>query len=479
MKPLSRQIGAVIGSQATRAFGLVVTSAFACALPGCASMQKERGHDEVSRIVQRRTGHDTGWEKGAPEARQISERVSRLLASGLTRERAVAVALLNSPHLQQSYADLDISQADLVEAGLLSNPTLAGSVGFHIGGPGHSEYEASLVQSFLDVFMLPLRKRVAEQQFLAATLSVAHAALELAAEVSQEFAEVQAAQETLQMMHSVADAAELAADLAERQFEAGNVSERKLASELATYQEARLDLGQEELSLLQHRERIDRLLGLWGKDTAWSLGERLPVIPEREPSPERLEGVAITQRLDIAAAKRQWALLDDALRLARSSRYTGLVNVGAHVHQDADGPRLLGPTLAIELPIFNQRQGMIARLSAEREQAARRIEELAVDARSEVRVALAKLAVARRASDEYRARLLPTRARALEQTQLEYNAMQLGLYELLAAKKEQVESSRAYIQTVRDYWVARAELERALGGKIPNRESTATQPSAH
>ncbi|MET0792932.1 MAG: TolC family protein, partial [Polyangiaceae bacterium] len=384
----------------------------------------------------------------------------------------------NSPHLQQTYADLDISQADLVEAGLLSNPTLAGSLGFHVGGPGHSEYEVSLVQSFLDVFLLPLRKRVAEQQFVAATLRVAHTALALASDVSQEFAEVQAAQETLQMMRSITDGAELAADLAERQFEAGNVSERRLASELAMFQQARVDLGHEELRLVEHRERLNRLLGLWGSRTAWVLAERLPVIPERAILPERLESIALKQRLDIAAAKREWALLDSALGLARSSRYTGLVNVGAHFHQDADGPRLLGPTLAIELPIFNQRQGMIARLEAERQQAARRIEELAVDARSEVRVAAAKLAVSRRAADEYRTGLIPTRARVLEQTQLEYNGMQLGLYELLAAKKEQIEGTRAYIETVRDYWIAQAELERALGGKIPSAAFAAPAESA-
>src|SRR3954468_9786883 len=109
-----------------------------CILPSCASMQKERGHDDVARLVQRRSGYQTGWEKGAPEAARVDARVTQLLGAGLTHDRAVAIALLNSPHLQQTYAELDISQADLVDAGLLSNPTLAGSVGFHLGGPGRS-----------------------------------------------------------------------------------------------------------------------------------------------------------------------------------------------------------------------------------------------------------------------------------------------------------------------------------------------------
>ena len=173
------------------------------------------------------------------------------------------------------------------------------------------------------------------------------------------------------------------------------------------------------------------------------------------------------QRLDIGAAKRELALMDTALSLAKTSRYTGLIDVGAHMHQDPDGPLLLGPTLSLELPIFDQRQAVIGRLEAQRQQAQSRVDGLAINARSEVRVASAKLALARRNADQYRTSLLPVRASVLEQAQLEYNAMQIGLYELLAAKQAQVDAMRAYIRTVRDYWIARAELERALGGRVP------------
>ena len=439
----------------------------AVALPGCASMQKERGHEDVSAIVQRRTGYSTGWEHGSPEDRPIAERVSKLLSGGLTRQRAVSIALINSPRLQQTYESLDVSQADLVEAGLLSNPTLGGSFGFHMGGPGRSEFEASIVQSFLDIFVLPLRKRVAEQQFVAKTLRVSHEVLETASVVEQEFAQVQADAETVQLMQSITDAAQAAADLGQRLLDAGNVTERTSASERAVYEQAQLDLARDELSLLEHREQLNRTLGLWGQRTEWTLAERLPALPDQDPMPEHLERVAMKQRLDIGAAKRELALMDTALGLARSSRYTGLVDVGAHVHQDADGAVLFGPTLSLELPIFNQRQGMIGRLEAQRRQAQRRVDELAIDARSEVRVAAAKLDMNRRASERYRNTLLPIRATVLAQAQLEYNAMQIGLFELLSAKQAQIEAARSYIDTVRDYWMARAELERALGGALP------------
>ena len=447
------------------------------ALPACASMQKERGHDDVDKIVQRHSGYRTGWEHGTPEDRQIADRVGQLLAGGLTRERAVSIALINSPHLQATYEGLDVSQADLVQAGLISNPTIGGSIGFPINGKGKAEYEASIVQSFLDIFMLPLRKRVAEQQFIAATLRVADQALDTASEVSKAFAEVQADIETVELMRSITDTAQAGSDLAQRLFDAGNTTERVRGSQLAVYEQAQLDLARDEMLLLEHREKLNRMLGLWGPRTAWTLAARLPPVPEQDVLPDQLERIAMKQRLDVAAAKRELALMETALSMARSTRYTGVVDVGAHVHKDPDGALLLGPTLSLELPIFDQRQAVIGRLEAQRRQAQRHVDELAIDARSEVRLASAKLDVTRRASERYKKTLLPTRALVLEQTQLEYNGMQVGLYELLFAKQAQIESVRAYIDTVRDYWIARAELERALGGRIPAIAAVAAAPA--
>src|SRR6185369_7702097 len=390
-------------------------------LPACASMQKERGHDDVARIVQRHSGYRTGWEHGTPEDRQIADGVSQRLAGGLTRERAVSIALINSPHLQAIYEGLDVSQADLVQAGLISNRTIGGSVGFPVNGKGKAEYEASIVQSFLDIFMLPLRKRVAEQQFIAATLRVADQALDTASEVSKAFAEVQADVETVELMRSITDTAQAAADLGERLFEAGNTTQRVRSSQLAVYEQAQLDLAHDEMRLLEHREKLNRMLGLWGPRTAWTVAARLPPVPERDVIPEQLERIAMKQRLDVAAAKRELALMETALSMARSTRYTGVVDVGAHVHKDPDGALLLGPTLSLELPIFDQRQAVIGRLEAQRRQAQRHLDELAIDARSEVRLAAAELDVTRRASERYKKTLLPTRAVVLEQTQLEYN----------------------------------------------------------
>jgi outer membrane protein, heavy metal efflux system len=442
---------------------------------GCASIQKERGHAEVAALVEERLGRKTRWSQGTPEDAEVSRHLDALLKEDLTSDGAVEVALLNNPALQATYEDLGVSQADMVQAGLLSNPTLDGSFGIPIAGGGIFEHEFSLVQNFVELFTLPLRKRVAQEQFVADTLRVAHAALATAADVRKAFREVQALQQLVELRRMALQAAVAAADLSARLRAAGNITELDLASEQAAAEGARLELAEDEIALVEAREHLNRLMGLWGPRTQWRLSEKLPEVPASEAPVERLESLAIRQRLDIEVARKQAALLWNALELARSTRLFGRVEVGVHEHQDADGPRLVGPTLSLELPIFDQRQALIARLEAQHRQGERRLAELSVTARSEVRAARARLLSLRLVTERYRRVVLPLREKVVEQSQLQYNAMQIGLFQLLTARREQVDAYRGYVEAVRDYWVARADLEQLVGGRLPADTDAPTQ----
>ncbi|GMU05497.1 TolC family protein [Corallococcus caeni] len=444
-------------------------------LGGCASVQKERGHLEVAALVEERTGLKTRWNQGTPEDAQVQQHLDALLAGDLTSDHAVEVALLNNPALQGTYEELGVSQADMVQAGLLTNPSFDGSIGFPLTSDGGMEHEFSIVQSFVDLFTLPLRKRVANEQFLADTLRVAHEALVTTAEVRQTFTEVQARQQLVALRREVLQAADAAADLSGRLRAAGNVTALALATEQAALEQARLELAQDELALFEAREHLNRLMGLFGPRVQWTLAQKLPEVPAAEASLEHLETLAIRQRLDIDAARKQVSLLWNALELARSTRFFGRVDVGVHTHRDANGPRLLGPTLSLELPIFDQRQALIAKLEAQHRQGEDRLTELSVNARSEVRATRARLVTLRNMAERYQKVVLPLRTTILEESQRQYNAMQIGLPALLIARRDQVEAWRAYLETVRDYWMARADLERLVGGRLP--VSTAPAPT--
>ena len=50
---------------------------------------------------------------------------------------------------------------------------------------------------------------------------------------------------------------------------------------------------------------------------------------------------------------------------------------------------------------------------------------------------------------------------------LRYNGMLMSVFELLADSREQVAAVNAYIETLRDFWIADSDLQMALTGRSP------------
>jgi cobalt-zinc-cadmium efflux system outer membrane protein len=157
-----------------------------------------------------------------------------------------------------------------------------------------------------------------------------------------------------------------------------------------------------------------------------------------------------------------------ALALRRKTRFFPVgIRAGVDTEKDVTGERVTGPVLTLQLPIFDTGKASIARLEAEHRRAQRQLEGLAVNARSEVREQRDRMLAARDRTLYYARVLLPQRVRILDLTLRQYNAMFKGAYDLLQAKKAEVETERAYLDAWRDYWISRARLERALGGTLP------------
>jgi cobalt-zinc-cadmium efflux system outer membrane protein len=137
---------------------------------------------------------------------------------------------------------------------------------------------------------------------------------------------------------------------------------------------------------------------------------------------------------------------------------------------------VLGPTLSLEIPVFDQGQPEIARMAAEYRRAARQLEALAVNIRSEIREARDALVAARNTAEFHDKVLLPQRQRLLRETLLQYNAMQVSTFEVLHAKEQEQAEEQAAIEALRDYWIARSRLETALGGSVqPGPASSAAE----
>ncbi len=451
----------------TNPYLLIVSAALA--LPAFAGNPKEPASRPVERAVKERTGLAVRWQQNAAAREAALAEVRTLLKKPLTVNRAVEVALLNNRELLATFEDVGVSAADLREAGTWRNPSFDLSVRFPDRPPSGSNWEEAAAFDFLDLLMIPLRKRVAADQLAAAQLRVADETLRLVAEAKMAVYELQGDAVMLTHQNTIVDIQRAAVDLTQRQHEAGNVTDLSLAQQQAAYNSARLDLAMAENAQRQHREKLNRMLSLWGGDTAWKMAEGLPSLPENDVPLRGLESLAVAQRLDLAAAQMELAGVVRALGLTKTYRYIGVLEFGADTEREPDGTNVTGPRMRLELPIFNQGQARVARGEAELRRAERKVEGLAIGIRADVRALHDKLAALRDATSFFQNEVLPIRRAITSGTLLEYNGMLMGNYELFRTRSEQIEAEHKSIETLRDYWITRAELERAVGGNLSPR----------
>lgn len=444
---------------------IVFTTAVAMILSAW-SAPKESPADPVKKAVKERTGLALRWQKDTEAREEAQREVKSLLKKALTLERAVQIALLNNREFLAAFEDVGVSAADLREAGMWKNPGIDLSVRFPDRPPSGSNWEESAVFDLLDLITLPLRKRVAKEQLAAAQLHVASEAIKLVSEVKAEFFALQANEALAASRRGISEINGVALDLAQRQYQAGNITDLALAQHQATYNNTRLALAEIENDQREHREKLNRLLGLWGDDTGWKIKGELPALPKTDVPLRGLESLAIARRLDLAAAHAELAGVVRALGLTRSYRYIGALEFGLNTERESDRTNMTGPTLSLELPIFNQGQARIEKGQAELRRAERKLEGLAIGIRSDVRALHDKLASLRERARFYENEVLPTRKGITAGMLLQYNGMLLGNYELISTRVEQWEAEQMAIETLRDYWLTRTELEKTVGGSL-------------
>jgi len=452
---------------------LAVTS-LVC-LSACASVDATRSFGDVEKVVVQRTGQRPAWARRRDETELAERTLDDLLAGELTVDRATQIAIVNNPSLQATFEEIGISQADLAQARRIENPFFAVSARF-APSISSANTELTVIQNVFDLFLQPLRKKVAQVHLEQTKLRVANEVLELAARVKEAYFTLQARQQLVERLRLAVDLTRTSADFARRQGEAGTLSELDLEIQQALYRESRVELAVTEAERRADREHLHRLLGLWGVRTEWRIADSLPDIPREEVSLEGLESLAIRQRQDLQAARFGVELVGRALAVRKKTRWLPVgVHLGIDTEKDIEGERVSGPTLALQLPLFDTGKASIARLEAEHRRAQRQLEAIAVNARSEVREARDRMLAARDLALYYEGILLPQRLRILELTMRHYNAMFTGAYELLLAKQAVVATERAAVESARHYWTSRAELEKALGGALPGAVSAASE----
>ena len=450
-----------------RIFRIVLATCFAgvaAVLGGCVSFSQDGGFGTVQRAVRERTGQEVSWQRSADEANSVRARVKELLAQPLTAESATQIALLNNPGLQANYAEMGIAEADLVQASRWRGPTFSFA---RLRRGDETEFERSVFFDILGLISIPLSTKVERKRFESAQARAAGEALRLAHDTRKAFFTAVAAEEGVRYMGQVKLAAEASADLARRMAAAGNWPKLNQAREQLFYAEATAQLARLQQAGVSARERLSHLMGLWGEDLRFTLPQRLPDLPKVAREAGDFEAQAVAQRLDVQAARRETEALAESMGLTRVTRFVDLLEFGLHHNTESPRPPQRGWEIELRIPIFDFGGARVARAESLYMQSVNRAADTAIRARSEVRETYTAYRTTFDLAKHYRDEIVPLRKRISEEMLLRYNGMLASVFELLADSRDSVMSVNAYIEALRDFWLAESDLQVALTSGSP------------
>lgn len=439
----------------------VVMALSALALTGCATFSADGGLDTVSALSKERTGQSVRQARSDADRTEFENTINQLLSEPLTADGAVQVALMNNQALQSSLAELGVAEANLVQAGRMRNPGFSFN---RLREGSDIEIDRSIMFDLVGLLTIPVRSKIERQRFEQAKLQAASHAVRLAADARKAYFNAVAARQTAQYMEQVSTAAEASAELASRLAKVGNWSKLDQAREQAFYADAVAQTARARHNAIAAREQLTRMLGLWGRKTAFTLPDRLPDLPGAPKDIMDSESQAMQQRLDVQMAKRDAEATASALGLTKATGFINVFHAGYANKSETDRSRANGYEIELELPLFDWGHARTAKAEALYMQSVHRTADIAVRARSEVREAYSAYRTSYDLAKHYRDEIVPLRKRISDEMLLRYNGMLASVFELLADSRAQISSVNAAIEAQRDYWLAETNLQGAING---------------
>ncbi|MBM3198964.1 MAG: TolC family protein [Chlamydiae bacterium] len=445
---------------------LILPILFFCGLflVGCSVRSSDSSFEAVRSAIEERISEKIVWREGTYEIKnQLLQEVQQ---GGLTQEKAVQLALLNNPDLFAYYENLELGYADLLEAGLVQNPFFSASVRF----PSQSSYHVNnlfdAAINFLDFFLIPLRKKAAEADIKVIEAEVGQRVLNLVKEVQIYWLELQTIETQLKEEKKRASLKQMTAALAELQYKAGNISALSARSHEIAYETAMESLKSLEADLETKREKMNRALGLLGKEATWEITGEIDEKKEPDlPDLYQLERAAIDNRLDVEVLRREIYAIAQKAKLKAWWTYSNLL-IGVSSEVQPEGFTTTGPSIDLQVPIFNHGQGEKKRYNAKLEQAQKRLLSKAVQACSEVREFFRTARKYKSQLEDLEVRILPHLKQQIVAGQIHYNVMTLGSYALFDLKETEIQAKIEHIQALQRYKKARIELLHAVGGSF-------------
>jgi len=445
--------------------GLLTCSVAAVTIGSCAHVDPAPEFAEAVELVHSATGVRQDVD---PLAEGMTrEAFAAVLESGLTLAEAESTALRNSRELQAKFLEIGVSKAEYVESGLVSNPSFELSALWPSGG-GDPQIIGALSQNILDFWRIPLREEIAERRLAATVMEVAEFAAELVVNTRSSYYEVVAAEDRVEEARAVLAGRHESLENARQMRESGATTKYEENVMLGLVLAAELELEEARFEARQARRNLALILSadsdLTEVECVTPLPDRVPELPEDAAVVER----AHEARLDVRIARTELEAVEREVELELRSRFPGL-NLGfeAERHERPSGEKrersLYGPTLGLELPVFNQNQAGIAAAEYRRVAAMKKLELVEMRVAREISGALDRVRTGSRAVEFYRVELLPQAAAHLQFVVDQFEAGSGSIEYVAEARTRLSDAHRQDIEIRKGFAMALADLEDAVG----------------
>jgi outer membrane protein TolC len=284
----------------------------------------------------------------------------------LSAQALAALAVLNDPALVALRAQAGVARAQVFASALLPDPNIQGGFMALLGGPGSAPSIAGAIsQDIAALVTRGARVRAAKARAAATDADVLWQEFQVAAQAETLATALYADQRSLAALDGARDALSDLVKASNHAIAAGTVT----IDQAATAEASLAGLDGTRDAIAQQRQ-IDHaaLAGLLGVTPDTSIVLARPVIPARtQGEVARLLGTLAQRRPDLIALRYGYVAADADLRAAILAQFP-LVSLSVNGGSDTSRVASVGPTLSVNLPIFNGNRGNVAVARATRRQ---------------------------------------------------------------------------------------------------------------
>jgi outer membrane protein TolC len=280
----------------------------------------------------------------------------------LSPDGAAVLAVLLNPFLRAIRDQRALSEAQLLDAGLLPNPEVTYSLDVPTGGNTAGRvnaYGLGLDWNVTSLISRTAKVREAKARGEAVDLDIAWQEWQVAQGAKAAAFQLSSLQSQITLLEAVQQ--HMAENLAhiQKAVADGSMTADTLNTAQAAKSRANESLLKLEKQADHQRLKLLRLIGQpAGSQIHMSKKIRLPsrfVLPKATTLLDGLE----QRRLDLLALRRGYDSQEAAVRAAVLGQFPR-ITIGPTINRDTDNVRTTGFSINIELPIFNRHQGKIA-----------------------------------------------------------------------------------------------------------------------